>query len=181
MKSRIGFRPPRAGFRLSTVAVVTLVFAGLVMGTAGVHRVASAAELDGPAAADLSTDVTPDAAPMRFVPVHIFIDSGDAPLAAYQFELKVVTGDARIVGVEGGDHPAFAQPPYYDPAALSQSRIIIAALDTGADLPAGQTRVATLHMAVSGDTDPTYELHLTAAVTTDGRDIEAAGWVAEGE
>ena len=38
---------------------------------------------------------------VRFAPVHIYLDSGDKPLAAYQFELKATTGTIKIVGIEG--------------------------------------------------------------------------------
>ena len=70
-------------------------------------------------------DDTPQQA-VRFAPLHIYLDSGNQPLAAYQFELKAMAGQIKIVGVEAGEHPAFKQPPYYDPAALMNNRIIIA-------------------------------------------------------
>jgi len=65
---------------------------------------------------------------VRFAPLHIYLDSGNKSLAAYQFELKAFTGQIKIVGVEGGQHEAFEEAPYYDPAALANDRIIIAAL-----------------------------------------------------
>src|SRR5262249_39121012 len=83
--------------------------------------------------------------PIRFRPVHVYVDPAGAPLAAYQLEI-VVDGNAMIVGVEGGEHPAFARPPHYDPAALAGGRIILAAFDTGTELPTQRTRVATVHM-----------------------------------
>ena len=78
-----------------------------------------------------------------------------------------VDGDAMIVGVEGGDAPAFAAAPHYDPKALAGGRIIIADLDVGTDLPRGRTRVATLHMRESG-APPTYHVALQAAANADG-------------
>ncbi|MHC4072458.1 MAG: hypothetical protein ACYTGS_10570, partial [Planctomycetota bacterium] len=63
---------------------------------------------------------------VRFAPLHIYLDSGSRPLAAFQFELKAAAGQIEIVGVEGGQHKAFAEAPYYDPAALANDRIIIA-------------------------------------------------------
>ncbi|UCD50487.1 MAG: hypothetical protein JSW27_23550, partial [Phycisphaerales bacterium] len=30
---------------------------------------------------------------VRFAPLHIYLDSGDAPLAAYQFELRATAGE----------------------------------------------------------------------------------------
>jgi len=107
--------------------------------------------------------------PIRFAPLHIYIDSGEVSLAAYQFELKTLAGNVEIVGVEGGEHPAFNHAPYYDPAALANDRIIIAAYSTDADLPAGQTRIATLHLQITGDIEPEYELILTVAADANGR------------
>ena len=60
---------------------------------------------------------------VRFAPVHIYLDSGDRSLAAYQFELKATAGQIEIVGVEAGEHKAFSEPPYYDPAALAKDRM----------------------------------------------------------
>jgi hypothetical protein len=115
----------------------------------------------------------PDAEPIRFRPVHVYVDPAGTPLAAYQVEI-VADGDAIIVGVEGGEHPAFFAPPYYDPAALAGGRIIIAAFDTGSDLPAQRTRVATLHLREVGPVEPTYRATLEIAGDSDGRVIDAA-------
>lgn len=108
---------------------------------------------------------------VRFAPVHIYIDSGSKALAAFQFELKAATGQIKIVGVEGGQHPAFAEPAYYDPAALMNNRIIIADFNTGSDLPKGRTRIATLHLQIIGDAEPEYELELAVAAEANGNEI----------
>jgi hypothetical protein len=110
---------------------------------------------------------------VRFAPLHIYIDSGGQALAAFQFELKTTAGQIKIVGVEGGDHPAYKQPPYYDPAALANDRIIIAAFNTDSDLPQGQSRVATVHLQIIGDAEPEYELQLAVAADADGSEIPA--------
>jgi len=110
---------------------------------------------------------------VRFAPVHIYLDSSDKPLAAYQFELKAKTGRIKIVGVEGGGHPAFQEAPYYDPAALMNDRIIIAAFNTGTDLPHGRTRIATIHLQILGDAEPQYELKLAVAADTQGENLPA--------
>lgn len=110
---------------------------------------------------------------VRFVPLHISLDSGDKALAAYQFELKAAVGQIKIVGVEGGEHPAFKEPPYYDPAALANDQIIIAAFNTGSDLPTGSTRIATIHLQIIGDVEPEYELELTVAADAEGKQIPA--------
>ena len=110
---------------------------------------------------------------VRFTPVDIYVDSGEKPLAAYQFELKATTGQIKIVGVEGGVHPAFKEAPYYDPAALMNDRIIIAAFNTGTDLPQGRTRIATIHLQILGDAEPQYKLKLVTAANQDGQGIRA--------
>ena len=125
-------------------------------------------------------DLSPEPA-VRFAPLHIYLDSGDKPLAAYQFELKAAAGQIEIVGVEGGEHEAFSEAPYYDPAALAQDRIIIAAFTTGRNLPAGRTRIATVHLQIKGDVEPAYELNLIVAGDADGEEIPAELTFEKGE
>ena len=103
-----------------------------------------------------------------FRPVAVFLDSGDQLLAAYQVE--IIAHGAEIVGVEGGEHRAFRDAPYYDPAALQGGRIVIAAFNTGSDLPHGKTRVATLHMRET-EVSPNYEITLIAAASAGGARI----------
>jgi hypothetical protein len=110
---------------------------------------------------------------VRFAPLHIYIDSGNKSLAAYQFELKAIIGQIKIVGVEGGQHEAFKEAPYYDPAALAKDRIIIAAFSTGSNLPKGRTRIATIHLQIIGNVEPQYELKLVVAGDADGKEIPA--------
>jgi hypothetical protein len=110
---------------------------------------------------------------VRFAPLHIYLDSGNQSLAAYQFELEATAGQIKIVGVEGGQHKAFKEAPYYDPVALANDRIIIAAFNTGSDLPKGRTRIATIHLQIIGDAEPEYELKLTVAADADGEEISA--------
>lgn len=118
---------------------------------------------------------------VRFAPVHIYLDSGDKPLAAYQFELRSRTGQIKIVGVEGGAHPAFREAPYYDSAALMHDRIIIAAFNTGTDLPHGRTRIATIHLQILGDAEPQYELRLVVASDAEGENLPATLTLETGE
>ena len=56
----------------------------------------------------------------RFGHVDVFIDSAAEPLAAYHCEITATAGDVTLVGIEGGEHAAFKEPPYYDPKALGQ-------------------------------------------------------------
>ena len=132
---------------------------------------AQEAELEQPAPTSL----------VRFEAVDIYMDSKDEPLAAYQFEFAAETGEIKIVGIEGGEHPAFKEPPYYDPEALAQNRIIIAAFDTGKDLPAGKTRVARLHVEVIGEPEPEYVVKLDVAASAEGKKIPATVTLAKGE
>ncbi len=112
---------------------------------------------------------------VRFMAVHVFIDSHEAPLAAYQFDLIGRGSDVKIVGLEGGEHPAFADAPYYDSKAMMGDRVIAAAFSTksAGELPAGRVRVATVHLQVEGSADPQFEVKLTTAANTDGEKIAA--------
>ncbi len=110
---------------------------------------------------------------VRFAMLPVYIDSGNQHLAAYQFELKAVSGQIKIVGVENGEHPAFEEPPYYDPAALANDRIIIAAFNTGSELPVGRTRVTTIQLQIIGEVEPEYKLELNVAGDENGREISA--------
>ena len=86
-----------------------------------------------------------------------------------------------IVGVEGGEHAAFKEPPYYDPKALMQNRIIIAAFNAGGDLPKSKTRVARLHLRLAANIEPNYQIKLNTAATADGSPIPAAATIGQGE
>jgi len=118
---------------------------------------------------------------VRFAPLYIYLDSGNRPLAAFQFELKAAAGQIKIVGVEGGQHKAFKEAPYYDPAALANDRIIIAAFNTGRELPKGRTRIATVHLQIIGEAEPDYELKLTVAADADAKEIPAGISFEKGE
>jgi hypothetical protein len=120
----------------------------------------------------------PVAAPpaaVRFSHLDVYLDVGEKPLAAYQFELTPTGGDVLLTGLEGGEHAAFRDAPYYDPAALHQarSRVIVAAFNTGGDLPRGKTRVARLHLQVTGPAEPAWATKLQVAASSDGKPIDA--------
>jgi hypothetical protein len=108
-----------------------------------------------------------------FAAFDVFVDSGSQALAAWQFEWLVPGGGARIVGVEGGEHAAFAPAPYYDPAALQGGRILVAAFSTAADLPHGRTRVARLHLMIDQGRTPEFAVRLQACAGSDGADLTA--------
>ncbi len=87
----------------------------------------------------------------------------------------------KLVGVEGGESAAFAPAPYYDPSALMHDRVIVAAFSTGRDLPAGRTRVARLHLMITGPGEPHSSLKLQAAAGSNGAEIPATASLEPGE
>ena len=116
-----------------------------------------------------------------FRAVDIFVDSGNQPLAAYQLTFRSTNGSIKIVGIEGGDHSAFAEPPYYDPQAMQKDHVIIAAFNTGNtdQLPSGRTRIATIHIRAERGQPPAYGLQINAAATTTGKQISIKASVEE--
>ena len=119
--------------------------------------------------------------PVRFGYVDIFVDSAGQPLAAYQCEITATAGDVTLVGIEGGEHAAFKEPPYYDPKALGQKRIILGAFDTGVDLPRGRTRVARLMVRIAGPVRPAYDAKVHVAGLPDGKPAPATISVSDSE
>ena len=119
----------------------------------------------------------PQAAAARstFGYVDLFVDAGDAPLAAYQIDFHSTTGGLRIVGVEGGEHALYRDAPYYDPRAMQGDRVIIAAYAAGPReaLPVGPVRVARVHVMYSSDADATLHATLDAAANFEGDAIDA--------
>jgi hypothetical protein len=131
------------------------------------------------AVAPTERDQTPSIAPsstqsIRFATVDVRIDPKSHPLAAYQVEISADSPNVKLAGVEGGEHAAFREPPYYDPAALNQNRIILASFNTGSDLPATDSRVARLHVQISGQRDPRWDVKLIVASASDGSAVAGA-------
>lgn len=115
------------------------------------------------------------AGPSPFRSLDIFLDTGTDSLAAYQFEFHA-EGDVQLVGIEGGEHAAFREPPRYDPRALTlpQPRAIVAAFNTGDDLPTGKTRIARLMIRVGPGAEPKYHLTLNVAASSEAKRIDDA-------
>ena len=109
----------------------------------------------------------------RFEAIDVFVNSGNLPLAAWQLEIRSTANDVQIVGIEGGEHPAFAEPPYYDPRAMNGNRVIIAAFNTDDNLPTGRSRVARIHVQLRSPGATTWLSQLTTAATGDGTKISA--------
>jgi hypothetical protein len=118
---------------------------------------------------------------VHFRAVDIYIDSAKLPLAAYQIEFSVTNVVAKIVGVEGGKQPAFREPPFYDPKAIQQERVIIGAFSTerAGNLPMGKTCVATIHIETFGAGQPVFNLKLEAAADSAGNKISVTATCAE--
>lgn len=127
----------------------------------------------------VETELVPPA-PIRFTNVDLVVDPHGNPLAAYQLEFTADPSRVTLVGIEGGQHAAFNQPPYYDPKALSGSRVILAALNTGTDLPKDKTRVARLHLRVTGAGQPVFSAKMIVAASSNDKTIPADVSVTEG-
>jgi hypothetical protein len=111
--------------------------------------------------------------PSSFAFVDVRVDSGTSPLAAWQIELVDAAGEARIVGIEGGEHAAFRDAPYHDRRALQQGRVVLAAFQTDGALPTGSSRVARVHFHASGGASARWSAKLVTAAGADGRAIPA--------
>ncbi|MCU0778931.1 MAG: hypothetical protein MUF86_14880, partial [Akkermansiaceae bacterium] len=109
----------------------------------------------------------------HFLAVDVFIDSHDQPLAAYQIELQAPPG-TRIVGIEGGDSPAFSEPPHYDPKAIQNDRVILGGFSTLPELqlPKGRTRVATLHVQNERVAVPEFAVQSATAANAKGGKVK---------
>lgn len=112
---------------------------------------------------------------VRFQAMDLIIDSGDHPLACYQLQFKAVQGNVKIVGIENGESVFADQPPYYDPKAIVNDHVKIAAFSLKANnqLPRGKTRVARLHLMITGSIEPTFTATLQVAVNGDAKAIPA--------
>ena len=96
-----------------------------------------------------------------FVSYDVYIDPGDAKLAAWQIEIVPGPG-AKVVGIGNGDGAFQAEPPYHDPRALQGGRIVVAAF-TLEEVKPGRIRVATLEMYESGKGKVDYASKVMAA------------------
>ncbi len=119
-----------------------------------------------------------DDAAVRFAALDIYLEASE-PVAAWQFELSEGTGQMLVVGVENGESAAFEGAPYYDLEAVRAGvadRIIVADFTTrpASELPTGKFRIATVHVQLSGSTDPDYALRLVAAGNEAGEPIQAS-------
>jgi len=110
---------------------------------------------------------------VHFRTVDVYVDSGNTPLAAYQLKFSVTNSVVKIVVIEGGEHRAFREPPFYDPKAMQEERVVIAAFSTETleNLPTGKTRVATIHLQTTGTERLGIQLELQTAADSAGKKI----------
>lgn len=153
------------GIGLALIGLATALGIGIELAGAQAAR-----ELTAPAASPADT--------VRFATLDVFVDSAE-PLAAWQFELTEATGAMAVVGIENGDSEAFAGTPRYDRDAVAEGRadrIVVAdySLADRAVLPSGRTRVATVHVRLTGPRAPEFELELVAAGNASGDAIAAS-------
>jgi hypothetical protein len=162
------------------MAVVRLAPAAATADATATGTVAPASQAVAPAPDDARPAPPPAEVPspaVRFVTYDLFVDPGDRPLAAYQVDVRCTTNNALLSGLEGGDAQPFGDAPYYDPRALVNERIVVAAYTTAADLPVGKARVARLHLRVEGNAEPKFEVKVQTAAGPDGVAIPATAAV----
>lgn len=111
----------------------------------------------------------------RFESVDIWLDSGASPLAAYQLEVTFSSRAIKLVGVEGGDAPAFRDPPHFDPRALQRDRVVLAAfsLRPPLQLPVGSARIARLQVFVPAHVSAEARITLVTASDPERRILAA--------
>ena len=112
------------------------------------------------------------ARPRVFGTIVVTLDPQGAELAGWQLRADFGKSDARIVGIEGGEHAAFAEPPHYDPEALNTGEIILAALSSHEELPTGATVVAVIHVEHDRSGLPPLEISEVVAVGADGNEVQ---------
>ena len=109
------------------------------------------------------------------------VASGEPAKTEPALELTSRSKGIEIVGIEGGEHPAFAEPAYYDPRAMSNNRVILGAFNTGNNLPNGRSRVARVHVRVKGPGNRLWHTELTTSANADGKRIPAGISIAKAE
>jgi hypothetical protein len=128
-------------------------------------------------AAALLGAAAPEPAPgpaPHFVPVDVFVDSGEEQLAAWQVELTYDGAEVQVLSLEGGEPAGFREAPYYDPAGMTGGRIVVAAFVVEDDAaPAGRSRVARLHLRAAKAGSPLPAARLVTAARPGGRRIAA--------
>jgi len=105
--------------------------------------------------------------------IDIFLDPKGKSLGAYQLHWKITTPNARIVGIEGGDHPAFRNPPQYDPRVIQGERVVVAAFNAAAEksLPKTKIRIGSIHIEATPAATCRFEIENLEAADAQGSRI----------
>ncbi len=139
-----------------TLCAVISVVIGLVAVLLGAGRAPADADAPERAAVASTEEAVAEVGGAVFFAVDVYIEAGASALGAYQVLIEPAAdahASLKVVGVEGSDpthdggSAAYAEPPFYDPAAMMRERVVIAALSTRAkgELPSGRVRVARVH------------------------------------
>src|SRR5690554_6874465 len=84
-----------------------LLLAAVLVATLLVFSIARGQQVDNRGlAGDAAQLPGAGAGAVRFAAVNLYVDSGEAPLAAWQIDFRDARGVVRIVGIEGGEHAA---------------------------------------------------------------------------
>jgi len=88
---------------------------------------------------------------VRFRTVDL-VAMSDAPLAAWQVEVRYDRARIKVLSLEGGEadaDAAWGEPPHHDARGMKGGRIVLAAfVDEDAKATTGRVRVARLHLQV---------------------------------
>lgn len=163
----------RSIFRLPKIWTAFIVFDAFVVAMACTQENPESDSVPPTVVTQIEAPANAESDDIRFEAIDVFVDSGNLPLAAYQLEVDSASTGVEIVGIEGGEHAAFKEPPYYDPAAMKSNRVILAAYSVGKDLPAGRSRVARIHVQLEGAGAKEYRTKLSVSANADGEVIPA--------
>lgn len=159
--------------RLPKIWMALIVFDAFVVAIACAQNTSQTDSVPPAVVTQIEAPANAEVDDIRFEAIDVFVNSGDASLAAYQLEVDSASVGVEIVGIEGGEHAAFKEPPYYDPSAMKSNRVILAAFSIGKDLPAGRSRVARIHVQLEGRDAKEYRTKLSVSANADGELIPA--------
>lgn len=175
---------PSEGAEASQTIALSLTQSNNTTRKGGAPRLFNSSQHNAPTKQEPAGDKPATAKP-TFATIDITLDPLGKPLGAYQFELTSADPTFKIVGVSGGDHPAFdhGRPPYFDPVVLQGlgDRLILAEYalpNLAADqLPTRPLRIASVGVVfdrqVDNDEPPQVTLKLITAGDAAGNKIDA--------
>jgi hypothetical protein len=112
----------------------------------------------------------------EFAVYDIFLDPDGNSLAAYQIKIWDRNAAIKIISVEGGEHTAFKDAPFFDPKAIQRNIIKLASFRVGTTetLPKSKTRIASLHVEIGPGLKPDLAVRLEAAARPGGGKLHPA-------